>query len=178
LQGLPQSNSDRLARSTGNGLAYIGARAAGCHSISWRDCFGQESCDISLFLERGPDVIRLRLNKEQLVLLHSTPMRFGGVRWWFSCPRCSARCAKLYRPKGSKFLCRICHDLTYQSCMEGKSTDRLLASVAANLGVTLAAAQEALARGSRTRGKWRRKRDRRPTYKGRGWRLRQAASNQ
>src|ERR1700733_9878364 len=35
-----------------NGLLELAVGAAGCHSISWRDCFGQESCDIVSDLSR------------------------------------------------------------------------------------------------------------------------------
>lgn len=47
--------------------------------------------------------------------LVSTPQPFGGVRWWVSCPRCHARCRKLYQPRYPRaaFACRSCHRLDY-----------------------------------------------------------------
>lgn len=48
----------------------------------------------------------------------ATPQPFGGVRWWWSCPACGRRCAKLYRPlrgEAQRFRCRGCHRLTYTS---------------------------------------------------------------
>jgi len=48
--------------------------------------------------------------------LTKTPCYFGGERFWFICPDCHRRVAILYRPRYSSFfLCRHCHDLTYQS---------------------------------------------------------------
>jgi len=32
--------------------------------------------------------------------LISTPQPFGGVRWWFQCPRCGRRSTKLVLPRG------------------------------------------------------------------------------
>jgi hypothetical protein len=48
--------------------------------------------------------------------LTKTPCYFGGERFWFICPDCHRRAGILYRPGYSSFfLCRHCHDLTYQS---------------------------------------------------------------
>jgi hypothetical protein len=68
--------------------------------------------------------------------LLTTPMRFGGVRWWFVCPltvagrTCGRRVAKLHLPSGSRwFGCRDCHQLSYRSRQEGyreRSLARLL----------------------------------------------------
>lgn len=55
------------------------------------------------------------------VKLESTPCHFGGTRLWFRCPlvvnggACRRRCRVVYRPAGSLFGCRECHQLTYQS---------------------------------------------------------------
>ena len=50
------------------------------------------------------------------VELASTPVHFGGVRWWFVCPLgCGRRCRILYLPHGAHaFGCRECHRLTYK----------------------------------------------------------------
>ena len=58
------------------------------------------------------------------VRLITTPCRFGGKRYWFSCPGtdCGKRVGKLYLPPGaSYFLCRHCHDLTYEACRKHRS---------------------------------------------------------
>jgi hypothetical protein len=46
--------------------------------------------------------------------LDSTQCHLGGDRYWFSCPDCLERKAILYLID-SKFNCRQCHNLTYQS---------------------------------------------------------------
>ena len=53
---------------------------------------------------------------------------FGPERPFFLCPgrACGRRVAKLYRPpSGDLFLCRHCHDLTYQSCLDSHKYDSL-----------------------------------------------------
>lgn len=53
------------------------------------------------------------------ILLDRTRPRFGGLRWWFRCPSCARRCAKLYMPPGAeRFACRCCHRLAYRSKRE------------------------------------------------------------
>jgi hypothetical protein len=52
--------------------------------------------------------------------LTTTPCRYGGVRYWFTCPwykngvYCGRRVAKLYKD-GDYFACRHCYNLTYSS---------------------------------------------------------------
>ena len=74
---------------------------------------------------------------EELVRLQTTRPNFGGVRWWFSCPRvvdgeeCDRRVGKLYRPPGRRtFACRHCLDLTYESCQKSHRYDGLFALMA------------------------------------------------
>jgi hypothetical protein len=62
---------------------------------------------------------------EEPVPLESTPMRFGGVRWWGRCPLvvggrpCQRRVRKLYLPPGGRYFgCRSCYRLTYRSAQE------------------------------------------------------------
>jgi hypothetical protein len=113
----------------------------------------------------SPSEICLGLvNTSQRVYLHPTPLNFGGVRWWFCCPGCRRRCAKLYLPRASAFRCRLCHDLSYQSCQEGTAS---LIEIAAQLGLCLSDLKREIAEDTRARNKWRRKRDRRAGYKGR-----------
>jgi hypothetical protein len=48
--------------------------------------------------------------------LSSTTPYYGGIRWWFVCPKCGRRVAKLHTPSVTDcFLCRCCHALTYES---------------------------------------------------------------
>jgi hypothetical protein len=52
--------------------------------------------------------------------LATTPCRYGGIRYWFTCPwykngkYCGRRVGTLYKD-GDYFACRHCYDLTYQS---------------------------------------------------------------
>ena len=53
---------------------------------------------------------------KEIVPLETSHPYFGGVRWWFRCPRCLRRRRCLYLPPGKDcFFCRGCHDLTYFS---------------------------------------------------------------
>ena len=65
------------------------------------------------------------------ILLQSTPLHFGGERWWFTCPMvndevaCSRRVAKLYVPPGERiFGCRTCHELAYHSSQTAHMLER------------------------------------------------------
>jgi hypothetical protein len=62
---------------------------------------------------------------QETIRLESTPMRFGGVRWWAWCPlavdgrNCCRRVGKLYLPPGGRYFgCRSCYRLTYRSAQE------------------------------------------------------------
>lgn len=44
------------------------------------------------------------------VEISSTPLHFGGVRWWLHCPDCNRRCTVLY---GSS--CRVCLGAVHKS---------------------------------------------------------------
>jgi len=47
-------------------------------------------------------------------LLTSRP-HFGGMRYWYQCPKCGRRAGKLYLPDASEGLaCRQCHGLVYR----------------------------------------------------------------
>jgi len=53
------------------------------------------------------------------VELDTTHCNYGGKRYWFLCPICKKRVAKIYLPSGGKyFACRSCNYLTYRSCKE------------------------------------------------------------
>jgi hypothetical protein len=54
---------------------------------------------------------------EQKIYFAYTPCNYGGERIWFMCPSCGRRCAIIYS-YGKYFACRICCNLTYESCNE------------------------------------------------------------
>lgn len=69
---------------------------------------------------------------DQYVPLTTSPLPWGGRRWWFTCPmtsngkKCDRRVGKLYLPRGGRyFACRHCYDLTYQSCRDSHRFDKL-----------------------------------------------------
>lgn len=69
------------------------------------------------------------------VSLRSTVPFYGGRRWWFLCPLRSIRAAKLYLlPGATSFASRRAYDLTYTSCQESGSVDRLCRKLARRLG--------------------------------------------
>lgn len=58
------------------------------------------------YAQRGEDVTPYRA-----AVLRTTP-HYGGVRLWWGCPGCGRRVRILY---GVPFVCRECHDLTYET---------------------------------------------------------------
>ena len=71
------------------------------------------------------------------VTLKTSPLPWGGVRYWFSCPlvinglRCNRRVACLYLPpSGLYFGCRHCYNLTYISSQAQHEFDSLNAKFA------------------------------------------------
>lgn len=71
-------------------------------------------------------------SKVQKIRLSETECNYGGVRYWFHCPYCYRRVAKLYAPAGN-FACRHCHELTYTSAQEAHQFDSLKRILGAGL---------------------------------------------
>ena len=98
---------------------------------------------------RGDAWIRLqyRRNGEAVdyrIRLTTTPMPWGGVHWWFTCPitldgqTCQRRCWKLYLPPGARYFgCRRCYNLTYASSQEAHALDEIYGMMATRMGVPL-----------------------------------------
>ena len=86
----------------------------------------------------------------QRVALVSTEPHYGGVRWWFLCPGCSRRVRDLHLPGYSRgpFLCRHCHDLSYEMAQITRSgiTYGLFCNMARAAGVTRGAARRMVRR--------------------------------
>lgn len=78
------------------------------------------------------------------IALTSIPSNLGiGRLWFFECPAvgCGRRVKKLYLG-GRYFACRRCYNLTYESCNQSHTIERLAAALAGELGIrpaTLAA---------------------------------------
>jgi hypothetical protein len=55
---------------------------------------------------------------DQCANLTARPMRFGGYRWWFACPRCAVATNALYLPLvagARRWGCRKCFGLKYET---------------------------------------------------------------
>ena len=127
---------------------------------------------ISLAVEVIPDGESMRFyirESGQVLDLHSAPLHFGGVRWWFSCLDCKQRRAALYLAAGNRFSCRVCLNLTYQSCNHSNMWI---------MGQSMASLKAHVKEKNWFRyPRWRRKRDRRPDYRDRGALLRELADD-
>ena len=143
-------SATELARNKmlGDGLYRFG-------KLTWRDYPGRQPTSVTITVKTiDPADAWLRLNYrinmseeaiDYYVGLTTTPLPWGGVRWWFVCPletdgkSCMRRCGKLYLPPDEDYFgCRICHDLTYESSQKAHRSDRLYAKLAAEEGMTLA----------------------------------------
>ena len=124
----PASNALRLTRSaTGKGVSTVR-----CTPRVGND--GKPLLGLSYTVKDRQGLEHLL---EEVLRLQTTRPTFGGVRWWFSCPRvvdgeeCGRRVGKLYRPPGGRyFACRHCLELTYESCQKSHRYDGLFALVA------------------------------------------------
>jgi len=141
-------------------------------TIAWTNYFNGRPYTLTFDLERT-SLIGMRFTRryiEQVVFLVATEMRFGGVRWWFKCPRCFRRCANLhFEHVSEKFFCRVCLDLTYRSCQQSHSFDSLHAEIASGMGgITGREVGRMVSRAKRGhKSRWVRKRDRRSNYRAR-----------
>ena len=82
---------------------------------------------VSYILVAGDNpYLRLQFNHgmevKQSIKLESTPLNFGGVRWWLICSGCARRVAHLHLPsRAFYFRCRHCYGLTYESAQASRS---------------------------------------------------------
>jgi len=96
------------------------------HLLSWSNG-SRMMCYVRLVRGRLSFILSYKADeqdKTEIIPLTTTDCEFGGVRYWMHCPRCSRRCAKLYRAYGC-FRCRKCHNLTYTSSQEAHRFDSL-----------------------------------------------------
>lgn len=114
-----------------------------CGGISWSWC-GEKHGSIGFTVSTigGDEYIRFQYThtsnytgeKTELdykVSLVATHCHFRGRRWWFICPLvvngvpCNRRVGVLYFGGGRHLGCRHCYNLTYNSCKESHSLDRI-----------------------------------------------------
>lgn len=91
-------------------------------SWNWHNAIGEVIA--SLNYEYQPNKLILSYeskgkNYSYSVPISTTPCNYGGVRYWFNCPQCTKRVAKLYL-KHSMFYCRSCHALNYATQQDTK----------------------------------------------------------
>lgn len=90
----------------------------------WRTWQGQQTSAIDIDVTVGERAL-LTYNwqgqpvQPYTVAVATTRPPFGGVRYWWLCPRCGRRVADLYG--GKLFLCRQCHGLTYRTAQAGSA---------------------------------------------------------
>jgi hypothetical protein len=153
------------AKLQSDGLIREGLSASG--SLRWTGSWTGEEIASAGFavdtLGRANPWLRLIYTSDRtgqetsnLIALTTTPLPWGGVRWWFLCPLirdgrpCRRRCGKLYLPPGARYFgCRICYDLTYTTSQESRKYDRVLRDLAADFGTTPEAVRRLLDRRCR-----------------------------
>ena len=91
---------------------------------TWHNWQGQQTSAIDLDVTQGERAL-LSYNwqgqpvQPYAVNVTTTTPHYGGVRYWWLCPRCARRVADLYG--GKLFLCRECHGLTYRTAQAGSA---------------------------------------------------------
>jgi hypothetical protein len=139
----PKATVDQAMTLDANQLVRQGILRAGTDSAGIL-LFGSGSGSLGYVVTAGANAGRLALVysvegqmvAERLDVEASRPP-FGGLRWWLRCPQegCGRRVVKLHLRSGrSRFLCRLCHDLTYATCQRSHSMDSLCSDMAAQAG--------------------------------------------
>lgn len=83
---------------------------------------GEEVAKIGYSYHNQQLTLRYQSNKQLYhysINIETTPCHYGGMRYWFTCPDCYKRAAKLYL-RNSAFSCRICQKLNYATQQENK----------------------------------------------------------
>ena len=127
--------ADGLKKISVSDLKRYGFLSGVFHSgiLSWTSRDG-ETNNVSISVWTTPDKPLLRITYSSTnrttgekrdytydIPLTTTPCRYGGRRWWFTCIMsrngryCGRRVGKLYLGD-SLFACRHCYNLTYASC--------------------------------------------------------------
>jgi hypothetical protein len=115
-----------LGKLVRDGLVIPGQHVSG--SIVWRRVSsGEETASIGYEADLSkPNIAFMRLHyrhnekpMDYMVSLTTTRPHFGGLRWWFVCPACGRRVAKLHSPPGGDiFASRAAYGLAYHSQRE------------------------------------------------------------
>jgi len=99
---------------------------------------------INFTMKRCDDEMELRLDyrlgederpKTMWITIQTVRHRDRGLRYYGTCPKCTRRVRKLHVPPGGeKFLCRICHKLTYESSQAAHELDGMMKRAARIVG--------------------------------------------
>jgi hypothetical protein len=127
--GRPSSNRDTVDNTRCIDIRFMrqmGWLQAGMAGTLRWNCNGQPSGDIGYRMTEHSINLnyRYRINGgdwqsvAQTINLETTPCHYGGLRYWFTCPRCDRRCALLCGAE-RLFYCRQCYNLPYQTQLEG-----------------------------------------------------------
>ena len=149
MGGIGSGSWDRLCRkSTTDQCLTLDTRDIRKHflacrsgSVRWTWTNGSKSSigyTVGWIIAQPRLTLKYRWNDEADVqipiLLQQMPMRFGGERWFYTCPLivsgvpCNRRVCKLYLAPGSRYFgCRHCHALAYRSSQEAHSAERATA---------------------------------------------------
>jgi hypothetical protein len=85
----------------------------------------------SLFIILFYTILNTGQKIDSVIHLDHIEQYFGGVRFFFKCPSCNKRVAKLYKPPcGIYYSCRKCHELIYRSSQEQHRFDGLYSRIA------------------------------------------------
>lgn len=102
----------------GSGISTWTARNGRTSSLRWSWTENEDTTTLLLeYAVRGVLVT-------ERIPLETRPQKFGGVRYFFQCPKCNKRVLKLYGIE--RFLCRGCQGLMYRSSQESGSLLRQL----------------------------------------------------
>ncbi len=110
---------DDLLRLNAHKVMSAGDRAAGFRcTVNWPS---QAAIGVRVTGERALLSYNWQGQPVQPYAVHvaTTTPHYGGVRYWWLCPRCARRVADLYG--GKLFLCRQCHGLTYRTAQAGSA---------------------------------------------------------
>jgi hypothetical protein len=121
-------------RQYGNVKWSQGGRAIG--NIDYRILGDDHPEQIRLIYTIGPKSPN-PVDYDYPVRLVTSPLPWGGVRYWFVCPAvgCGRRVGCLYLPSGGKyFACRVCYRLTYASRQESRMPASFFAGLAQSMG--------------------------------------------
>ena len=122
-----QRTVDDLLQLNAHKVMLAGAPAGRWHSTwrwTWHTWQGQQTAAIDLVVTLAEQALLSYTWQGQpvqpyAVNVATTTPHYGGVRYWWLCPRCGRRVADLYG--GKLFLCRLCHGLTYRTAQAGSA---------------------------------------------------------